>query len=447
MSSGSSKILIYSPIITKRLEYIANIVFNRVLNLDFEITPDKEVFRNSGCPKFSYSPDNLFPDSPFLSAHSLLFETNIHKINIDIFEVNDFKAFFRSGDNSFLPFDVLAASFYLIVRYEEYLPFKADRFGRFDATESIAFKEGFLEIPIVNIWIEMLGNELSKLFPELKTNGSHFTFISTIDVDNAWAHLNKGFARTFLSLFRLLLSANFKGFLKKLKVLIKAESDPYDNFTFIDETHRKYKIDPIYFVLFSHYGKYDKNPFQRNRKFRKLIEGISGHSKIGLHPSFHSNRKKAIVNKEKKMLEQLIGKQISISRQHFLIMKMPDTYENLIDLGILTDYSMGYSTHPGFRAGFCFPFQFFNLKTNHETALEVIPFALMDVSFREHQKIMPEIALIQIKNIISSIKKVNGLFVSLWHNETFAEDNASIGWRYVFDQMLKELQNGNQVLK
>jgi hypothetical protein len=140
------------------------------------------------------------------------------------------------------------------------------------------------------------------------------------------------------------------------------------------------------------------------------------------------------------MLEQLIGKSITMNRQHFLFMKMPDTYENLIDLGILTDYSMGYSTHMGFRASFCLPFLFFNLKTNRETDLEIVPFALMDVSFRKHQKIMPEIALIQIKKIISSIKKVNGLFVSLWHNEAFSETNHPENWRVIFDQMLKELQ-------
>jgi hypothetical protein len=125
------------------------------------------------------------------------------------------------------------------------------------------------------------------------------------------------------------------------------------------------------------------------------------------------------------------------------MIEMPDTYEKLIKSGISKDFSMGYSSHPGFRASYCLPFSFFNLKTNMETSLTIIPFAFMDVCFRDNQKNGKEKALIEIKKIISSIKKVNGMFVSLWHNETLADDKNAIGWRYIFEKMLEETRNGN----
>ncbi|NJO89826.1 MAG: hypothetical protein HC831_13425 [Chloroflexia bacterium] len=55
-------------------------------------------------------------------------------------------------------------------------------------------------------------------------------------------------------------------------------------------------------------------------------------------------------------------------------------------MGITNDYSMGYSSHPGFRAGTCTPFYFFNLKTDEKTNLKITPFAVMDVGFIDYLK-------------------------------------------------------------
>jgi hypothetical protein len=444
MDAILNQILVYSPNLTNRLNYIFNIIFSKVLGLQFKITNDKNLFEATNCPKFTYSNKNFFPRHAFLSSHYLLFETDIHKVDIDIFVFQGNKAFFRTNENSFFAFDIFAASFYLISRYEEYLPFSADKFGRFDAKESLAYQESFLELPLINIWTSIFCKELCQIFPDLKPRKTEFKYISTIDIDNAWAHLNKGFLRTSLSLAKLLVTINFKGIIEKIKVLAKLKTDPYSNYNFLDEIHKKYGIEPICFILYSKYAHFDKNPSQKNKSFRKLIKDISVNNKIGLHPSFQSNKCYKILENEKKLLEKLVEKPIFHSRQHYLYMKMPETYENLLKSGIFHDYSMGYSSHMGFRASFCLPYNFFNLKKNEETKLEIVPFALMDVCFKDYKKINPEIALIQMKNIISSIKKVNGLFVSLWHNETLTESINPDNWRSVFEQMLKELKDGNK---
>ena len=50
----------------------------------------------------------------------------------------------------------------MLSRYEEYLPHIKDEYGRFEAKESLAFKYGFLEIPIVDKWVQILKIEILK---------------------------------------------------------------------------------------------------------------------------------------------------------------------------------------------------------------------------------------------------------------------------------------------
>ncbi len=437
-------LLIYTDLISSRLEYILKIFFNQVFGLDYQITSDKQTFLATNGPKFSYSENNNFPGQPFISSHKLLFETDIHPIEIQTFKFEGQIAFFKATADSFFPFDVFAASFYLISRYEEYLPYREDKYGRFSASESLAFQKGFLDIPLVNIWANILKDKLMSLFPELSFQNREFEFLSTIDIDNAWAHIHKGFIRIGLSIIKHILVFDFVGLYKKMRVLRHFEDDPYDNYHFIELAHKKYNFWPIFFILFSQYSKYDKNISTKNRYFRELVKKLSLNYQIGHHPSYQSNKAIKILSEEKISLEKLIEKPITMSRQHYLYLKMPKTYENLIKIGIHRDFSMGYSSHIGFRAGYCLPFKFFNLLSNIETELEIIPFALMDVCFKDYLKIRPEIALIKIKKMISSIKNVNGLFVSLWHNEMLTNAENNVGWRFVFEQMLKEIKNGNQ---
>ena len=444
MGAEEHNLLIYSPVISSRIQYITEIILNKILGLKYEITNDHGFFENSTLPKICYSSQNQFNSKVYLQANKLLEETDIHPIDPDVFTIDGQKAFFKSDNYSFFPFDIFAASFFLISRYEEYLPVKSDVHGRFDAAKSLAFKHGFLEEPIIHIWAEMFKKRLIAFFPDLKTKEPEYKFLSTIDIDNAWAHLNKGIIRTLLSYVKLLFRFNTPALKIKTKVLLKKYADPYDNYGFMDKIHKTYGIQPITFVLFSKFSAFDKNPSIKNKQFRDLIKRISSHSEMGIHPSYQSNKSYDILQKEKSALEKLIERSIEKSRQHYLKLKMPTTYENLIRLGIQYDFSMGYSSHVGFRAGITIPFNFFNLKTNKETPLEIVPFAIMDVCFTDYLKIEPEKALKTIKKIISSVKKVNGLFSSLWHNETFSDASNCHNWRWVFEQMIIEANDRNQ---
>ena len=178
-------LFIYTHKITHRNKYIFNLVFKDILGIDFTLTADVEQFKIFNGPKISYT-INPVADELFFTSRNLLFETGITDQNISVFDFNNNKVFFATGKSSALPFDIFAASFYLVSRYEEYLPHIRDEHDRFDAKDSLAFLNGFLQKPVVNIWVTWMKQLLSKKYPQLIFSKNKYQFVSTIDIDNAY---------------------------------------------------------------------------------------------------------------------------------------------------------------------------------------------------------------------------------------------------------------------
>ena len=135
-------LLVYSDITSSRLQYTCDFIFKEQFGLDYKITIDSESFRNHAGAKINYS-NSRMEDAYTIQSQSLLFEQDIKEQTIYCVDLNNYKAFFKTSDSDF-PFDIFAAIFYLLSRYEEYLPHEKDMYGRFAHENSIAFKEGFL---------------------------------------------------------------------------------------------------------------------------------------------------------------------------------------------------------------------------------------------------------------------------------------------------------------
>ena len=147
-----SSVLVFSHTITPRLQYVTGIL-SRYFNVPFKLTSSEERFRNAedGC-RINYSYHRIAPSEIFIHSHALLFESFVRPVKIECFEQNGYKAFFKTQSD--IGFDLFAAVFYLVTRYEEYLPHKKDPYGRYGHENSVAFKEGFLHLPLINTWLE-----------------------------------------------------------------------------------------------------------------------------------------------------------------------------------------------------------------------------------------------------------------------------------------------------
>lgn len=433
--------LILVPKTTNRLHYIFDLIIKDLLNISFKFTTDKEAFKAYEGLKFHYGNSPL-GDEPFLKATSLLFEHDITEKELKIVDYKDVKAIFPVyNDKSIMPFDIFAASFYLVTRFEEYLPHINDRYGRFQAKDSILFKMNMLEKPLINIWAIELGNIFSAKYPDLKIKRNQFTFIPTYDVDAAWSYKNKGIFRTTAAFARDFMNFNFKEMERRWKVILGKKMDPFDTFDYQLQLQKELNLHPLYFILCGEYDINDKNISLRNNDFRNLIKRLGDYAKVGIHPSFSSYLDKERVKTEIGNLSKVLNREITTSRQHFLRLNMPLSYQILIDLDITDDYTMGYASQAGFRAGIASTFRFFDLEHDNVTNLNIHPFAVMDGTLRDYLDLNTEESYQKVTKLIQEVKNVNGTFILLWHNETLSGENRWEGWitlyRKILDYALK----------
>lgn len=429
-------ILFYSKRITPRIEYIVKLLFEQILQVKVTFTNEKEKYENSELAKINYSEIKL-KGGISLQPHPLLFETGIRFQNPETVEFNQFRFFFKSSPDSFLPFDLFAAAFYIVTRYEEYIATEKDHYGRFIATESILCKNGLMKKPVVNIWALMLADEISKVYPDLTWPERKFSFLSTIDVDNAWAFRHKGFTRTTGALLKALANRRFSEFTSRLAVLSRIKHDPYDNYNFIDSVFSENEKLVRFFFLLGDYSRYDKNISHKNSIYRRLINRTNKKYAVGIHPSFAVANDKSgkTLKEEKQRLERITDSAVKISRQHYLKIEFPTTFRNLVKAGIFEDYSLGYASAIGFRAGICTPFYFYDIEREAITDLLQIPFQVMDVTLQQYLRYKPDRAWDEVRSLMKEVKETGGTFVSVWHNESVNDLGQWKGYREVFEKM------------
>jgi hypothetical protein len=439
-------LLVYSQNITSRHNYIFQFILKDLLGLEFSFSDSKLAFETSAYYKLNYS-DEIFSGIASIKPFPLLQEMVIKNFDVSVSEHAGVKAFFKTSNANNFPFDLFSAAFYLISRYEEYCPIgikreeweklKLDKHGRYKAEESLAFKAGFLRQPVVNLWVNQFREYLKSFYPELTFKNRTYKYISTIDVDNGYAYKGKSFIKTTGGVVKSLLKGNGAEAILRFKVVMGLAKDPFDKYDFQRKLKEEFNLDMIYFLLCGIGSRYDHNIPVYSKSFKGLIKKLQNFAGLGLHPSYASHYMQNGISDEKSKLENIIGREISKSRQHFLKMQLPDTYQQLIASGMKEDYSMGYASQFGFRAGIANSFQFYDLLKEEETSLIVHPFQVMEVTFQDYLKISAEEAAIHIQEIIKSVKEVDGTFVSVWHDRTFAQSPENLPWTKLYVEMLK----------
>lgn len=417
--------------------YAMELLLGQLLGLEFDCTVDAEQFNAYEGPKMQYGSQRQ-GEAPFVKAVDLLFERHIHEQS---FRTVDFEGtvapYAVYGQGNLLPFDVFAASFFLVSRYEEYLSQVRDKYGRFRAESTWMFENDMLQKPLVDIWTLALGSRLQAVYPDLPIKKRKFTFIPTYDVDAAWAYKSKGVYRTLGGFIKDLSSGDRERIRERHQVLRGKRKDPFDSFEFQFELQKEFKLKPIYFILCGEYDTNDKNISIRKAAFRSLIKTLGDHADVGIHPSFSSYLDIDKLRKEINSLSEVLHRPLTKSRQHFLRMNLPRSYQKLIELDISDDYTMGFASQAGFRAGIADTFRFYDLENDMVTNLRVHPFALMDGTMRDYLNLDLEASYALTTQLIDEVKAVGGTFIYLTHNETLGGEQRWVGWPEMYRRMLE----------
>ncbi len=431
------EVLIYSPKQTARVRYVFRLVFEELLRIKPVFTSSVDEFQSSDMCKIIYG-DKEISDDIFFQSSALLFEKGIGNPNLEPFDFEGLKVIFPVySKSSALPFDVFSAIFYFVARYEEYQPYKTDKHGRFTAHLSKAHELGILEKPVVNIWALRIKEILTERYPNLKFTKVHYKFLPTYDIDSAYAYAQKGLVRSLGGYFISVKNLDWKDIIERTRVLFTKRKDPFDTFDLQIALQKKYGLRPMYFILFGRYGRFNKNINTRNRSFRFLVKMLSDYAKIGIHPSYNMVDDETILPFERKNLENALNKNIDSSRQHFLRLNLPSTYRQLINNDIVNDYSMGFAALPGFRAGICTSYYFYDIDLEAVTNFRIHPFAVMDGTLKDYMDMTTTDAIDKISQLIEEVRKVNGTFISLWHNEALSDKKRWAGWLNVYEQLIK----------
>jgi hypothetical protein len=428
-------VIVYANRITPRLQYVADFIGKQITGEPLQLITDAFYFNDYNGPKINYGYDAVSNDEFLIVNYPLLFEDSIKKQNISCFNHNGFKTFFKSDGD--YPFDIFSALFYLLSRYEEYLSYDEDEYGRYAHENSLAYKQGFLNIPLINIWIDDFKKSLKQKFPQLNFRSSIFNFQPTYDIDEAYAFKNKSSLKTIGGLAKSVVNGQWSMVNERIKVLQNKKDDPYDAYEWMDKLHEENKLKPIYFFhVASKKGKYDKNIEPSNPAMQQLIKQHADKYQIGIHPSWASGDEKGFLNEEIKTLESVSGKKIIASRQHYIRFTLPQTFRRLIAAGITDDYSMGYGSINGFRASVASSFYWYDLKKEQQTDLLLHPFCFMEANSFFEQKYLPQRAYEEMMHYYNAIKAVNGTMITIWHNSFLGNYRSFAGWKDIYEEFI-----------
>lgn len=419
------KVMVHTERVSSRVRYIFNHIFKRILHSEIQFTTDVSEFVAFDGFKLSYGSKPLAKEF-HVGSCGLLYESGCHGQEIQFSEWEELPTFFPVGQSSHIPFDLFAASFYLISRYEEYLPHREDELGRFVPKDSVAHNGQFLDSPIVDLWAFKLAEKLSDYFNAVAYRTQHAHIHVCIEVKTAFKYLEKGVIDTIGFMGGAFLRLRLRTFLDQIRILLKLKPDPhdiYDRIINMLHAHDKDKrIKKKHVTFFFHLGDYspvDRGTSWLSRRYRETIKHIGDHADLGLRFSFRNSSMEAI-SEETKRFEQVTQRPLVRTKTARSKIAMPGHYRNLVDISSLEDYSMGYPNATGFRASTATPFYYYDLDFEVQTPLKVVPYAIHSEALGDMQERQ---MLLQVKSLLKPVKRVGGHFVTLIRHEDLCSEN------------------------
>lgn len=436
--TDSSPIYVVSSFITPRLAYVLNLLFEELLH-----QPAKAILRDEleALPADAWIVN--YTDQPVPGAllhippEGLLAEKHVRKKQPVLSWIDGFPRLFPLEQLDSVGFDILSAAFYLASGYTYYQTEARDEHGRYDEQALFPVKEGLHRHPWVHHYADHLARCLEAATgyrPQLPAADYHLTW----DIDRPWAYRHQGFLRQLRGSIGDVRHYSLTTMLERWQTLAGFKLDPFYTYALIRQYSQPAKT--TCFFLINGQTRHDSLYTAQNEAYQKLMvdlreEGFS----LGHHPSYQTMLKPALLQQEKAQLEAILQQRVTRSRQHYLRYQFPETFQGLVEAGIEQDASLCPVTTTGFLMGMARPFWWFDLTANQRQSLILQPTMAMDRSLQQYQRLTPEAAIDQLRQLHERSQGAGGVFTLLLHNETLSNRHEWAGWQEPLLSWLSQL--------
>ena len=144
-------VTVYSATTTTRLTFVLDWLLEERMRLTYNITDKEEEAANA---PFGLAYGKKIYGVASIPDCGLMEHSPVMPLKIPVGEWGGVPLLFYKADTGCtLPFDIFSAIFYLLSRYEEYLPYTPDKHNRYPPEESILYKKGWLQRPLIDEWV------------------------------------------------------------------------------------------------------------------------------------------------------------------------------------------------------------------------------------------------------------------------------------------------------
>ncbi len=456
-------------------KYILDVLLKEFLGVDYEIVEKDSsqltiTSQNASDNRKLIFHDGLFktPDSDWLQEVSLPTsplpvwipaKDNLHleelpqSVPVIFGKPNQKGGFIKLTEKEIeIGIDVFGSAFFMLTRYEELVMAERDSHDRFPMESSLAYRERFTDIPIVNCYLELLWWALSKLWPELKRKGRKFQVLVSHDVDDLLEYAWQPFPQFLRSLVvdvvkdrsisnaanRAIVNTSSRlGMVKKGREFI-LQKDPFNNLGEIAGINSKYGLSGCFnFLAGRTEVKYDGFYQLSWEWILDILKNLNlKNQEIGIHPSYKTYKDPEQTKREIEALKNscnLAGIQQANrgGRQHYLRWSNPETWQNYEDVGLTYDSSIGFAERPGFRSGVCYEHPVFNLQTRKKLKLRERPLLVMDASVLDYMRGNWSQLKDEAIRFADIVRKYHGDFTLLCHNSRLSKAETMVTYEEI----------------
>ncbi len=317
--------------------------------------------------------------------------------------------------------DIIAATFFMLSRWEETVVPERDLYDRFPARASVACKQGFLDRPLIDEYALVLKAWLKMILPRWEPNCTRFKVKLSHDIDRIQAP--KGLYNTIHMLGGdLIKRRSLPDFWLNStnafwRMVAPENSSEYQAIYRLASISREAGVDSAFYFKARVPGEIEYNYDLQSPLLQNCLADLREQAfEIGFHPGQGTYNNFEQFLKEKQRLDRAVGEPVYGGRQHQLRFQVPLTWQYWEQAGLTYDSTLGYGDHEGFRCGTCYAYTPFDLERDNEFDLLEIPLIMMDVTLQKYRKLTPEEAEIRILTLAEKCKEVGGIFTLLWHN-------------------------------